>query len=298
MAWKGCHLSRPARLRLKEGRLRIEPREGEAVELPLEDLAWLVLESPEATLTSALLAACAEAGVMVMVCDGRHLPSGLLLPFHRHFRQAAVARLQVDLPLILRKKLRQALVRRKIENQAAVLAGIDAAAAATLAAMADHVGPGDPDNVEGRAARFHWQHLFDDFARSPGANRANALLDYGYAILRGIIARALVAAGFLPAFGIFHDSAANAFNLADDVIEPYRPLVDRMVLSRLAVDPEGEDLSLDDRRFLVGLIGCDLAMGAKTLALPAAAERTAASLARALEAGQAALLELPSLAPP
>jgi len=196
------------------------------VRISIEDLAW-VIDTPQATLASALMAACMEAGVAIVLAT-RHTPSGLVLPFHRHHRQSVIARLQADAKDSLKKRLRQEMVRRKLLNQSAVLVAVGSDGAATPKEIARHVEPRDPDKVEARAARFYWSRLFTEFTRDDPADRRNKLLNYGYAVVRAGVARALVAAGLVPALGIGHQGASNPFNLADDVLEPFRPFVDLM----------------------------------------------------------------------
>jgi CRISPR-associated protein Cas1 len=214
-------------LALADGQCVVTQETGE-IRLPLEDIAWIILDTPQATLTTALLSACMEAGIALIVTDERHHPSGLALPFHRHHRQAEVAALQVALGDGLRNRLWQMIVRAKIRNQAAVLS-LCGRSATPLGAMAQRVTPGDAENVEARAARYYWSRLFDHFVRENGTDRRNAMLNYGYAVMRGAVARALVAAGLLPAIGLHHTSALNPFNLADDILEPFRPIIDLMV---------------------------------------------------------------------
>ena len=299
MAWKGVHLSRPARLSHAEGQLVVAQDDGTA-RLPLEDVAWVVLDTPRATMTSALLSACMEAGIAVIATDARHHPSGMVLPFHRHHRQAAVAALQLEAGLPLKKRLWQAIVRAKIENQATTLDACGRAGGGALRAMAKLVSSGDPDNVEARAARDYWSRLFDHFSRGDGADRRNGMLDYGYAVVRAAVARALVACGLLPCIGLRHARASNAFNLADDLLEPFRPFVDRLA-STLAAGKEETDgpaevsVSLQDRRTLAGILTADARVGAERVTLLVAAETAAASLVRALEARSPALILLPRL---
>ena len=146
------------------------------VRIPIEDLAWAV--TPQATLASALMAACMKAGVAIVLAT-RHTPSGLVLPFHRHHRQSVIARLQADAKDSLMKRLRQEMVRRKILNQSAVLVAAGSDGAATLKEIARHVEPRDPDNVEARAARFYWSHLFTEFTRDdPGFQDVGPLATY------------------------------------------------------------------------------------------------------------------------
>lgn len=295
MAWKGLHLTKAARLSLADGQACVKQDEGE-VRIAIEDLAWIVVDTPHATLTSALMSACMEAGVALVITDARHHPSGLVLPFHRHHRQGAVARLQSDTKDGLKKRLWQLLVRRKILNQAAVLAATGHAEAGTLKEIARHVQPGDPDNVEARAARFYWGRLFADFIRDDPSDRRNKMLNYGYAVVRAGVARALVACGLIPAFGLGHRGAANAFNLADDVVEPFRPFVD-LLAARLFTGEANGDLSIDDRRAMAGALLLDARTGADRVSLLVATETAAASLVACLEAEKADRLVLPEIAP-
>ncbi len=294
MAWRGVHVTQPARLSLTDGQLVVDQTDGVA-KIPLEDVAWLVLDTPQATLTTALLSACMAAGLAIVTTDARHTPSGLMLPFHGHFRQGAVAALQADISTPLRKRLWQSVVQAKIANQAAMLteAGGDGRA---IAAMAVLVASGDTANVEARAARAYWGGLFTGFRREDGTDKRNMLLNYGYAVVRAAVARGLVAAGLLPAFGIGHASASNAFNLADDMVEPFRPFVDRVVL-RLTDGGrvnEGEP-TLAERRELAALPLQAARMGRDVMSVLAATEQVAESLVRAMEAKTHAMLVLPSL---
>lgn len=295
MAWRGLHLSQPARLSLADGQIVIEQADGVA-RLPIEDVAWLVLDTPQATVSAALLSACMEGGMVIISTDQTHLPNGAMLPFHGHHRQADVARRQIEMSEPLKKRLWQAIIRRKIANQAAVLTVQGRDGAGILAEIAHHVASGDPNNIEARAARHYWQHLFSEFIRDDPADRRNKLLNYGYAVARSVIARALVANGLLPAFGLHHASVTNAFNLADDLFEPFRPFVDRLACQQ--GDDLGQgDLTLADRRVMVGALLADTKMGDETMTLSAAAELASSSLVRAILANDAKALVLPSLPP-
>ncbi len=295
MAWKGLHLTQAARLSLADSQLCVKQDAGE-VRIALEDLAWIVVDTPQATLSSALIAACMEAGIALVFTDERHTPCGLALPFHRHHRQGAVAKLQIETKDSVKKRLWQTIVRAKIVNQAAALATLGGDDAGALKEIAHHVEPGDPDNVEARAARFYWGRIFADFVRDDPNDRRNKMLNYGYAVMRAGVARALVASGFLPALGLKHDGAANAFNLADDFVEPFRPFVD-LLAWRTSGGGAGKtgDLTLDDRRAMAGALLINGKVGGGEVSLLVAAEMAAASLIRALEYEKASLLELPEL---
>jgi CRISPR-associated protein Cas1 len=296
MAWRGVHLIRPARLSLADGQM-VVAQDAEEVRLALEDIAWVVIDTPQATLTSALLSACMEAGIALVTTDARHTPSGLTLPFHRHHRQAHVAAIQLAVAKPLRKRLWARIVAAKIRNQAAVLERCGRPSA-PLALMVRRVASGDPANVEAQAARLYWSRLFTKFVREDAADRRNMLLNYGYAVLRAGVARALVAAGLLPALGLHHAGGANAFNLADDLLEPFRPFVDEKVW-RLsdAGRMRGGEPALEDRHVLAALLLDEALLGRERVTLLVAAEHAAESLVRALEGHSAVLLLLPAPAP-
>lgn len=297
MAWRSLHISQPARLSLKVGRLVVDQRDDESVSFPLEDVAWVILDTPQATVTSTLTAACAKAGIPVVYSDEKHIPCGVLLPFHQHWQQAAVARRQIAAASPLRKRLWQAIVRRKIENQAAVLDRAQVDGGQTLREMLRHVHSGDSGNVEARGARFYWQALFEDFRRHDEADLRNGMLNYGYAVLRSGVARGLVAAGLLPAFGIHHAGAQNAFNLADDLLEVLRPVADwaAYCLSGRGRRPDEANLTREHRRALTGVITEPLIIGSEQLTVLPAVDRMAASLVRALSGEGARALTLPRL---
>jgi CRISPR-associated protein Cas1 len=218
----------------------------------------------------------------------------VVLPFHRHHRQAAVAQLQLSTRDSVKSRLWQAIIRRKILNQSAVLTTTGHEDASTLREIARHVEPGDPGNVEGRAARFYWGRLFKEFVRDDPADRRNKLLNYGYAVVRAGVARAIVAAGLLPALGLGHQGAANAFNLADDLFEPFRPFVDHLAWKTSRDDNEKEgDLTIEDRRIMAGALLLDARADDESVTLLVAAEMAARSLVRALETGKADRLILP-----
>lgn len=294
MAWRGVHITQPSRLSLADGQIVVARDDGD-VRLPIEDVAWLVIDTPQVTLSTALISACMDAGMVLIITDRTHTPSGMILPFHRHHRQAEIAAMQTAVSAPLKKRLWQTIVQMKIANQAAVLNGCGQNASALLAMMR-LVGSGDPDNTEARAARAYWPRLFVDFVREDANDKRNALLNYGYAVVRSAVARALVAAGLLPAFGVNHASITNAFNLADDLVEPFRPFVDRLVwrMTDSGRTCTGET-TVEERRSLASLPVEEARFADETVTLLVATERAAESLVRAMEANSAALLLLPRL---
>lgn len=217
----------------------------------------------------------------------------MFLPFLPHSRATRWLRLQLDLPRPVAKQSWAAIVRKKIANQAACLSLMGVEGKNQLESYARRVRSGDSERMEGQAAAFYFTKLFGrDFQR--GQERwANAALDYGYAVLRGTIARGLVAHGLLPSIGLFHASEQNAFNLADDLIEPFRPLVDLYVAKHhVANDAE---LQPEDKAALVGLLNVDVGMQRGVMSTLAAIEHAVESLARIYEGGTESVLELPTL---
>jgi CRISPR-associated protein Cas1 len=287
-------ISRPARLRREHYSLAIEQQETAFV--PFEDIAVIVLNHREITLTHPVLSACAEYGIGLFATGANHQPAGVFLPFLPHSRATRMLRMQLDIAKPAAKQAWAAIVRRKIANQAACLKLAQKDGADRLESYARRVRSGDPDRLEGQAAALYFPALFG--AAGAGFNRgqerfANAALDYGYAVLRGAIARALVAHGLLPSIGLFHASEQNAFNLADDVIEPFRPLVDLHVVRNNR--PDDAELLPDDKSRLVALLNADVGMPRGTMSVRSAIEQTVESLVRLYEGDAEAGLELPTL---
>ena len=291
MTWRSVVISRAAKLRREQFRLAIEQEQTAFV--PFEDIAVIVLNHREITLTHPVLSACGEYGISLFATGDTHHPSGVFLPFLPHSRATRWLRLQLDLPRPVAKQSWAAIVRRKISNQAACLQLAGCEGTDRLDSYARRVRSGDSRNLEGQAAAFYFSQLFGkDFHRNQ-VRFNNAALNYGYAVLRGTIARGLVAHGLLPSLGIFHASEQNAFNLADDVIEPFRPLVDLFVSRR--VMPDDDELRPEDKVALVGLLNVDMGMPRGKMSVLSAIEHTIESLARVYDGGSESLLELPVL---
>lgn len=252
--------------------------------IPVEDLGIVVLDHPRITLTQCLLAALLENNCAIVTCDRHSLPSGLFLPLSGNTLQSERFQQQIAASLPLRKQLWQQTIRAKIENQAAVLAAGTSAETRCMKAWATDVRSGDPDNLEGRAAAYYWKQLFrqeiPNFVRGRDAAPPNQLLNFGYAIVRAVIARALVASGLLPTFGIHHHNRYNAYCLADDIMEPYRPYVDDCVLQILRSGKDYNELTRPLKGELLGIINREVAINGRRSPLMVAAATTAASLAK------------------
>ena len=291
MTWRSVVISRAAKLRREQFRLAIEQEQTAFV--PFEDIAVIVLNHREITLTHPVLSACGEYGISLFATGDTHHPSGVFIPFLPHSRATRWLRLQLDLPRPVAKQSWATIVRRKIANQAACLQLAGCEGADRLDSYARRVRSGDSGNLEGQAAAFYFSQLFGKHFHRNQARFTNAALNYGYAVLRGTIARGLVAHGLLPSLGLFHASEQNAFNLADDVIEPFRPLVDLFVSKR--VMPDDDELRPEDKVALVSLLNVDVGMPRGKMSVLSAIEHTIESLARIYDGGSESLLELPVL---
>ena len=234
---------RAGRLSVRYDNLVLEDDEGTLLTMPLSEIAALVVSNQRVSYSHAVLAGIAGAGNVLVVCDDKHLPAAMLLPLNSHFTQAERFRLQADAPLPVKKRLWQQVVRAKLRAQGALLEELTGEDHG-LPAMAKRVRSGDTGNLEGRAAQRYWPALFGPgFQRARAAEDINRHLNYGYAVLRALVARALCAAGLHPALGLHHHNRYNAFCLADDLMEPYRPLVDRAAAAWAREN--GPDAALD-----------------------------------------------------
>lgn len=291
MTWRSVVISRPARLRREHYSLAIE--QGNIAFVPFEDIAIIMLNHREITLTHPVLSACGEYGISLFATGSTHHPSGVFLPFLPHSRATRWLRLQLDLPRPVAKQSWAMIVRKKIANQATCLRLAGREDADRLDSYSRRVRSGDSDNLEGQAAAFYFPKLFGRGFHRNQVRFTNAALDYGYSVMRGAIARGLVAHGLMPSLGLFHASEQNAFNLADDVIEPFRPLVDLFV-SKLAMSAD-DKLRPEDKVALVGLLNVDVGMPRGAMSVMSAIEQMVESLARIYDGGSEASLELPSL---
>lgn len=292
VTWRSVMISRPATLRREKFALLIEQEQDARV--PFEDIAVIVLNHREITLTHSVLSACGEYGIGLFSTGPTHHPNGVFLPFLPHSRATRMLRLQLALGKPAAKRAWQTIIQAKIQNQADCLKLADKPGVERLESLARRVRSGDPDNLESQASAVYFRALFgNDFHR--GQPRwINAALDYGYAVFRAAIARGLVAHGFLPALGLFHASEQNTFNLADDLIEPYRPLVDLHVIGH-SLGHGMDDLLPMDKVPLVSLLNVDMAMPRGTMSALTSIEQAVESLARLYEGGSETLLELPCI---
>lgn len=294
MIKKTLCFSNPAYLSLRNGQLVIQIPDIEKNDsvtpefkkmnertLPIEDIGVVVLDNKRITITTGAMEALLENNAAVITCDSRSMPVGLLLPLYGNTLQNERFRDQLEASLPLRKQLWQQTIRQKIANQEVVLRRNTDAETRCMKVWVDDVRSGDADNLEARAAAYYWRNLFPqipNFVRGREGEPPNNLLNYGYAILRAVIARALVSTGLLPTLGIHHHNRYNAYCLADDIMEPYRPYVDELIIKIMRKHADYSELTRELKSELLTIPVLDVTIEGKRSPLMIAASQTTASL--------------------
>src|SRR6056297_1614366 len=265
MLKRTLYFTKPSYLKLKNKQLVVELKEsGEQKSVPIEDIGYMLIENQQISLSMPLLEALSLQNVAVIFCNSKHHPQSMLMSLDGNHQQTEIYRQQVAASEPLKKNLWKQTVMAKIENQAAVLEALGKDAH-PLPHLARQVKSGDTDNREGMAARLYWSKLFGKgFVRERHGVWPNAFLNYGYSIIRAATARALAGSGLLPSFGIFHSNRYNAFCLADDMMEPYRPFVDKAVWELCKKNPEAETVDTQLKTGILTLLSCDVRMKGST----------------------------------
>jgi CRISPR-associated protein Cas1 len=251
--------------------------------IPIEDIGVILLDNKQITITHGLIEALLENNCALITCGNNRMPVGLLLPLEGNTVQSERFMAQIEASLPLKKQLWQQTVQTKIINQAHVLKTVRSAIVKNMLVWANDVRSGDVDNLEGRAAAYYWSNMFPaikDFRRGRDGIPPNNLLNYGYAILRAVIARSLVASGLLPTLGIHHHNRYNAYCLADDIMEPYRPFVDKLVAEIVDNGTDFQELSKDIKLKLLNIPVLDVIINEQRSPLMIAVGQTTASLAK------------------
>lgn len=290
--------SEPVRLSIRDGLLVVTSGENELSAIPCEEVGAVVASHRQVTYTQAVLASLAKAGAIFVACDEKSTPVAMLLPLDAHHVQGERFRRQAALGLAVKKRLWQSIVRVKIGAQAALLEALTGSDHG-LRPLVGLVRSGDPQNVEARAARRYWARLFGLHEGQPTFQRWNEddarthLLNYGYAVLRAATARGICAAGLHPSFGLHHANVHNAFVLADDLMEPFRPLVDLTAATlSMGKRPEEIELNRETKRELIASVVGRIQADGEERTLPDVLTRMAQGLAKVVM-GEAKELWLP-----
>jgi CRISPR-associated protein Cas1 len=294
MIKKTLYFGNPAYLSLKNKQLVIKLPEVEKNDqlpseikkesirtIPIEDIGVLIIDNGRITITQGVIEALLENNSALVTCDNTRMPIGLMLPLSGNKTQTERFRDQINATLPLKKQLWQQTVQSKIRNQAYVLSNKNNSIVDNMYIWASEVKSGDPDNYEARAAVYYWANLFNEiegFYRDREGIPPNNLLNYGYAILRAVVARSLTASGLLPTLGIFHRNKYNAYCLADDIMEPYRPFVDKLVCEIVAKGNDIKELTQETKFKLLNIPVIDVIMDGQRSPLMNAVGKTTSSL--------------------
>ena len=303
MIKRTLYFGNPAYLSMRNSQLVIHLPEANGLDdltghntVPIEDIGVVVLDHKQITITHGLIETLLANNTAIITCDSSRMPIGLMLPLSGNTIQSERFQNQIEASLPLQKQLWQQTVQIKIENQAYVLNKTRNAVVKNMLAWVDDVKSGDSDNLEARAAAYYWRNLFtdiDDFNRGREGVPPNNLLNYGYAILRAVVARSLVASGLLPTLGIHHHNRYNAYCLADDIMEPYRPFVDKLVVEIVDSGEDITELSKPLKAKLLNIPVLDVMINNQRSPLMIAVGFTTASLAKCY-AGESRKIVYPS----
>ena len=288
MSNRVINIENPYHLSLKNNQLILRDKSEDDREhsIPVEDMACLVLEHPNTSITLKILQELAEHNVSVIVCNYQHLPASMFFHLDTHYIQQERFQNQVEASEPLKKRLWQQTIKAKIWNQALMLdkAGKDGGA---LKNMARQVLSGDSDQRESKAARVYWSRLFDfPFKREREGDWPNSLLNYGYSLIRAMMARSLAASGLLPLIGIHHHNRYNAYCLADDIMEPYRPFVDQLVLQVIDSYPNANEINREIKQRMLSVLLVDTLYEKQRSPIQSSILRTTQTLANSFLEGK------------
>ena len=298
MGWRSIIISKPSKISLKNHNFLYSPNDGEDVVVPIIDISVIILETPQVTITSALLSRMAEENILVFSCDKKHTPNGIFTPFHQHSRFSLMVHLQTKWSEPFKKRLWQYIIKQKITNQAVVLKNIGQKIEyEELINIQKRVSSGDSENLEAQAAKLYFAYLFKDFIRRDISDWRNSALNYGYSIVRGLIARDLSASGLIPAIGLHHKNQLNAFNLADDLIEPFRAFIDIEVYNLVKEKniPKIHELTFEHKIKLVELLQKSILINDEKTTLLNSSSILVNSLVNATKENDFTYLKLPRL---
>ena len=279
MIKRTIYIGNPAYLKLYQNQMLVqEPKTKEKLgSIPIEDMALLLLDNHQVTISTQLITKLQGNNVAIITTDAHHMPFGIMLPLYGHSEYSERIKHQLQASEPLKKQLWKQTVEQKIKNQQSVLQLFDKPSE-HMASYFENVRSGDTTNMEGIAAQNYWKYLFDGFTRERFGGEPNNMLNFGYAILRSIVARALVSSGLLPVLGVFHKNKYNPYCLADDIMEPYRPFIDKMVYNYILNNPKPTELTREIKAYLLGIATQDVLIEGKVRPLMIAVTTTTASL--------------------
>lgn len=293
MAYRNIYLSKPSRLTIEQNNLRVI-QEDLDISIPVEDIRTLLIEDRTTQISAYALGHLTMHDVFVFICDHTHLPCAAVMPFAAHTIQVKRLKNQISLTLPLKKQMWKKVVQAKVTNQALCLK-YNHLDASDLEAFVKRVASGDGGYIEAQAARIYFARLFGAEFTRDADNLINSCLNYGYSIIRGLIARSLVSHGFEPSLGIHHHNELNNFNLADDMMEPIRPVVDLFVVKNIHHEYVASTLDIGLKGRLYDIINHTISYGNETHSVANAIDLMIESLVSTIDRNDAKLLAFPSL---
>ncbi|MGL5235404.1 MAG: type II CRISPR-associated endonuclease Cas1 [Empedobacter falsenii] len=295
MLKRTIYIGNPSYLKLKDNQLKIEDTLTKEIKgsVPIEDLGFLVLDHYQITLSHQLIVALQQNNVAIISCDDSHMPLGLMLPMSGHVEHSERLKNQINVSEPLRKQLWKQTIEAKIYQQKEVLRKNKLPFESMITYMND-VKSGDSTNMEGIAAQYYWKQLFDNFTRERDGDAPNNFLNFGYAILRSMVARALVSSGLNPTIGIFHRNKYNSYCLADDIMEPYRPYVDELVLEWMNKPFRPTEMSKEAKTHLLQIATKDVKIDGLKRPLLVAISSTTSSLYKCMT-GEQRVIRFPEM---
>ncbi len=289
MSWKTILFSNPCKLHIKNYQLVYQNDNScEEISIPMEDIGTIILENSQITITNYMLSMCADYEITVLTCDNKHKPNGILTPFYQHSRNTKVAFAHINMKEPLKKQIWQKIIKQKIKNQSVVLKILFENDYLDL--FINKVQSGDTTNIESYTSKLYWQILFDNFKRH-SADKINACLDYGYAIIRSTISKYIASSGLIPCLGVHHCNELNAFNLTEDLIESFRPFVDLMVSSMDIVNDT--ELNKNDKAYLLSILTKQCQFKGEQITVQNACENICKTFVKTISEKNINLLELP-----
>lgn len=279
MLKRTIYIGNPAYLKLKDNQMQIiDPQSQELLgKATIEDMGFLVLDNYQITISHQLIIALQANNIAIISCDAQHLPFGLMLPIYGHVEHSERLKVQMNVSEPLRKQLWKQTVEAKISQQMLLLKKLNKKYEPMVEYL-NQVKSGDSTNMEGIAAQFYWKQMFEGFIREREGDIPNAFLNYGYAILRSLVARALVSSGLNPTIGIFHRNKYNPYCLADDIMEPYRPYVDELVFKIYHLPTRPTQINREIKAELLKIMSADVMMMQKLRPMMVAVSTTTSSL--------------------
>ena len=297
MAFRTLTIDSAAEVHVRSGQLTVQREcDEKPLQIDLDDLACIVLANLDITLSTGALNMISQNGITILGCGRNFMPTSIMLPFARNSRYSEIVDAQLGMSLPLQKRLWKSIVERKVENQAEVLRIAGRPGADKLMEIAGEVRSGDPDNREAIAAKHYFPRFVPGHARNE-VSPISSVLNYGYAVVRSTLARAVVSHGFITSVGLHHENSRNEFNLVDDLIEPFRPMVDLQMLELDLADEDAANLSRDARRGITSVLRNACMIGGRKASCLIAAEECVVSFMKAVEKRDAGELVLPEVLP-